>query len=132
MRIKLKQISKSCNVISTDELIKNWNAKMEYKKPTVVILAAAKVGGILANSTYPADFILKNLKIQNNVIEASWKNNVRRLLFLGSSCIYPKLSNQPIKEEELLKSSLEKTNQWYALAKISGIKLCQALRKQYG
>ena len=97
-----------------------------------IYIAAAKVGGIHANSHYPVDFILDNLKIQNNVIEASWKNNVRRLLFLGSSCIYPKLSNQPIKEEELLKSSLEKTNQWYALAKISGIKLCQALRKQYG
>ncbi len=107
----------------------NW---FKENKPDIVILAAAKVGGIMANSTYPADFILNNLKIQNNVIESAWKNNTKRLLFLGSSCIYPKYSNQPIKEEELLKSSLENTNEWYALAKICGIKLCQALRKQYG
>ena len=107
----------------------DWFSK---NKPNLVILAAAKVGGIYSNSSYPVDFLLDNLKIQNNVIEASWKNNVRRLLFLGSSCIYPKLSPQPIREEELLKSSLEKTNESYALAKISGIKLCQALRKQYG
>ena len=76
--------------------------------------------------------MLENLKIQNNVIESAWKNDSKRLLFLGSSCIYPKFSNQPIKEEEFLKGSLEKTNEWYALAKISGIKICQALRKQYG
>ena len=107
----------------------DWFSK---NKPNLVILAAAKVGGIYSNSSYPVDFLLDNLKIQNNVIEASWKNNVRRFLFLGSSCIYPKLSQQPIREEELLKSSLEKTNESYALAKISGIKLCQALRKQYG
>ena len=106
----------------------NW---FKENKPDIVILAAAKVGGIFANSTYPADFILNNLKIQNNVIESAWKNNTKRLLFLGSSCIYPKYSNQPIREEELLKSSLENTNEWYALAKICGIKLCQALRKQY-
>ena len=97
-----------------------------------MILAAAKVGGIYANDKYPLDFLLENLKIQNNVIENAWKNEAKRLLFLGSSCIYPKFSKQPIKEEELLKSSLEKTNEWYALAKISGIKICQALRKQYG
>ena len=77
-----------------------------------------------------ADFLLGNLKIQNNVIESSWKNNVRRFLFLGSSCIYPKFSSQPIREECLLESSLEQTNQWYAIAKISGLKLCEALRKQ--
>ena len=99
--------------------------------PEVVIIAAAKVGGIYANSTYPADFILENLKIQINLIETAWKFGVKRLAFLGSSCIYPKFSKQPIIEEELLTSSLEPTNEWYAIAKISGIKLCEALRKQY-
>ena len=103
----------------------------EYK-PDVVILCAAKVGGIHANNSCPADFILENLKIQINVIEASWKFNVKKFLFLGSSCIYPKFANQPIIEEELLKGALEPTNQWYAIAKISGIKLCEALKKQYG
>ncbi len=107
----------------------NWFKK---NKPDIVILAAAKVGGIHANNSYPVEFLLDNLKIQNNVIEGAWKNQVRRLLFLGSSCIYPKDSIQPIKEDELLRNPLEKTNEWYALAKISGIKLCQALRKQYG
>ena len=105
---------------------------MRKEKPNVVILAAAKVGGIMANYKFPADFILRNLKIQTNVIESSWKNNVKRFLFLGSSCIYPKLSEQPIKEEYLLRGDLEKTNEYYALAKIAGIKLCQALNKQYG
>ncbi|ABV51044.1 Nucleoside-diphosphate-sugar epimerase [Prochlorococcus marinus str. MIT 9215] len=99
--------------------------------PEVVIIAAAKVGGIYANSTYPADFILENLKIQINLIETAWKFGVKRLAFLGSSCIYPKFSKQPIMEEQLLTSSLEPTNEWYAIAKISGIKLCEALRKQY-
>ncbi len=100
-------------------------------KPSVTILAAAKVGGILANKTYPKNFLLDNLQIQNNVIEASWKFGVRRLLFLGSSCIYPKFCDQPIKEEYLLSGNLEKTNECYAIAKIAGIKLCQALREQY-
>ena len=101
-------------------------------KPDVVVLAAAKVGGIHANNTYPADFLLDNLKIEINVIETAWRSGVRRLLFLGSSCIYPKFAEQPIREESLLEGSLEPTNEWYALAKISGIKLCQALRKQHG
>ena len=101
-------------------------------KPTVVILAAAKVGGIKANSIYPADFLLQNLKIQNNVIETAWQSGVRRLLFLGSSCIYPKFADQPIKEEALLTGALEPTNEWYAIAKIAGIKLCNALRDQHG
>ena len=105
---------------------------MFKEKPNIVILAAAKVGGIMANYKLPADFILRNLKIQTNLIECSWKNNVKRFLFLGSSCIYPKFSKQPIKEEYLLNGDLEKTNEYYALAKISGIKLCQALNKQYG
>ena len=105
---------------------------MYQEKPNIVVLAAAKVGGIMANSQYPADFILRNLKIQTNLIESSWRNNVRRFLFLGSSCIYPKFSEQPIKEEYLLKGYLEETNEYYALAKIAGIKLCQALHKQHG
>ena len=101
-------------------------------KPDVVILAAAKVGGIHANATYPADFLLDNLKIQNHVIETAWRSGVRRLLFLGSSCIYPKFAEQPITEEALLTGSLEPTNEWYAIAKIAGIKLCEALRQQHG
>ena len=102
------------------------------KRPQIVYLAAAKVGGIYANNTYPADFILDNLKIQNNVIEAAWRHGVQKLLFLGSSCIYPKMAPQPIKEEYLLTSSLEPTNEPYAIAKIAGIKLCGALNRQYG
>ncbi|NBR44580.1 MAG: GDP-L-fucose synthase [Synechococcaceae bacterium WB5_2B_268] len=101
-------------------------------KPTVVVLAAARVGGILANNSYPADFLLDNLKIQNNVIETAWRSGVRRLLFLGSSCIYPKFAEQPIQEEALLTGALEATNEWYAIAKIAGIKLCAALRQQHG
>ena len=110
---------------------KRVNEWFQENKPRIVIIAAAKVGGILANKTYPVNFLLENLKIQNNLIEASWRNGVQRLLFLGSSCIYPKLSKQPIKEEYLLTSSLETTNQWYAIAKIAGLKLCEAYRKQY-
>ena len=102
------------------------------KKPSIVILAAAKVGGIYINSKQPADFLLENLKIQTNIIEAAWKSGVKRFLFLGSSCIYPKNSPQPINETSLLTSELEKTNECYAIAKISGLKLCQSLRTQYG
>ena len=109
-------------------ILEKW---FQLHKPTIVIIAAAKVGGIYANNNEPADFILENLKIQTNLIELSWKNNVKTLLFLGSSCIYPKLSKQPIKEEYLMTDSLEKTNEYYALAKIAGIKLCQALRVQH-
>ena len=111
------------------EAVKAWYAT---NKPDVVVLAAAKVGGIYANDTYPADFLLENLKIQTNVIEGAWKAGVRRLLFLGSSCIYPKFAEQPIREESLLTGALEPTNEWYAIAKITGIKLCESLRKQYG
>ena len=103
----------------------------EQKKPSVVVVAAAKVGGILANYESPADFILENLKIQTNIIETSWKFGIKRLLFLGSSCIYPKHAPQPITEEALMNGSLEKTNEFYATAKIAGIKLCESLRKQY-
>ena len=101
-------------------------------QPDVVVLAAAKVGGIHANNTYPVDFLLQNLKIQTHVIETAWQSGVRRLLFLGSSCIYPKFAEQPIKEESLLTGPLEPTNEWYAIAKIAGIKLCEALRQQHG
>jgi len=109
--------------------VQRWFAQYQ---PTVVVLAAAKVGGIQANSSYPVDFLLDNLKIQTNVIETAWRAGVRRLLFLGSSCIYPKLAEQPIREEALLTGPLEPTNEWYAIAKITGIKLCEALRRQHG
>ena len=103
----------------------------EYK-PDYVFLAAAKVGGIVANNTYRADFLYDNLMIQNNVIHASYKHSVTKLLFLGSSCIYPKFAEQPIKEEYLLTGTLEQTNEPYAIAKIAGLKLCEAYRSQYG
>ena len=104
----------------------------EENKPDYVFLAAAKVGGILANDTYRADFLYENLMIQNNVIHSSWKSGVKKLMFLGSSCIYPKLAPQPLKEEYLLTGVLEHTNEPYAIAKIAGIKLCDAFRAQYG
>jgi len=101
-------------------------------KPEFVFIAAAKVGGIYANDTQPAAFLFENLQIQNNLIHASWQTGSRKLLFLGSSCIYPKLAPQPLKEEYLLSGPLEPTNEWYAVAKIAGIKLCQACRRQHG
>jgi len=101
-------------------------------RPDIIILAAAKVGGILANETYPADFMSDNLLIQTNVIEAAHQTGADKLLFLGSSCIYPKFASQPIEEDALLTGALEPTNQWYAVAKIAGIKLCQAYRIQHG
>ncbi len=102
------------------------------EKPEYVYLAAAKVGGIHANNTYPAEFIRDNLAIQTNVIHSAWKHGVRKLCFLGSSCIYPKLAPQPLHEDSLLTGPLEPTNEWYAIAKIAGIKMCQAYRRQYG
>ncbi|MDX8391172.1 MAG: GDP-L-fucose synthase [Mariprofundaceae bacterium] len=102
------------------------------EKPEYVFLAAAKVGGIYANDTYPADFIRDNLQIQINVIDESYKNGVKRFLFLGSSCIYPKLAPQPMPESCMLTGALEPTNEWYAIAKIAGVKMCQAYHKQYG
>lgn len=102
------------------------------EKPEYVFLAAAKVGGIMANASYPADFIYENLMIECNIIHESWKNHVKKLLFLGSSCIYPKKATQPIKEESLLTGPLEPTNDAYAIAKIAGIKMCQAYNQQYG
>lgn len=108
------------------------NDFFEQEKPDYVFLAAAKVGGILANSTYPAEFIYDNLMIETNVIHAAYKNNVKKLLFLGSSCIYPKHAPQPMKEEYLLTGELEPTNEAYAIAKIAGIKLCKYYNQQYG
>jgi len=111
------------------------NATLEFfnsERPEYVFLAAAKVGGILANDTYPADFVRENLEIQNSVIDASYRGGVKRLLFLGSSCIYPKLAPQPIKEEYLLTGPLEPTNRAYAIAKIAGIEMCRSYNRQYG
>ncbi|NBW93484.1 MAG: GDP-L-fucose synthase [Bacteroidetes bacterium] len=104
----------------------------EAEKPDFVVVAAAKVGGILANDSYPADFLHTNLEIQSNVIHGAFEAGVGRLIFLGSTCIYPKLAPQPLKEEYLLTGPLEPTNQWYAIAKIAGVKLCEALRRQHG
>ena len=139
-RILLKRLSNSknsSNILCPNrkelDLLNYENVQKWFKenKPSIVIIAAAKVGGILANSTMPYEFLLENLKIQNNIIENSWKTGVKKILFLGSSCIYPKFSQQPIKEEYLLGSKLEETNQWYAIAKITGIKLCESLVNQY-
>lgn len=105
---------------------------LETHRPDVVFLSAAKVGGIYANDVYPAEFIYQNLMIASNIIHASYHAGVEKLLFLGSSCIYPKFAEQPIQESSLLTGALEPTNEWYAIAKIAGIKLCQAYRKQYG
>ncbi len=109
--------------------VENW---MQAQKPDAVIVCAARVGGILANDSYPADFIYDNLMIEANIIRAAHDIGVEKLLFLGSSCIYPKMAPQPMPEEALLTGALEPTNEWYAIAKIAGIKLCQAYRKQYG
>jgi GDP-L-fucose synthase len=109
--------------------VDNW---IREEKPDAIVLAAARVGGILANDTFPAEFLYDNLVIETNIIHAAHVSGVDRLVFLGSSCIYPKFAPQPIKEEALLTSPLEPTNEWYAIAKIAGIKLCQAYRRQYG
>jgi GDP-L-fucose synthase len=109
--------------------VERWMAEA---RPEAVFVAAARVGGVLANATYPADFIYDNLMIETNVIHAAWRLGVGKLLFLGSSCIYPRLAPQPIPEEALLDGPLEPTNQWYAIAKIAGIKLCEAYRQQHG
>ncbi|MCB4406921.1 GDP-L-fucose synthase [Synechococcus sp. MU1642] len=111
-----------------DASVHRW---ISEHKPDVVVLAAATVGGIEANRRRPADFLLENLRLETQVIEAAWRTGVRRLLFLGSSCIYPKFAEQPIREESLLTGALEPTNAWYAIAKIAGIKLCEALRLQH-
>ncbi|MFO1436377.1 MAG: GDP-L-fucose synthase [Gammaproteobacteria bacterium] len=111
------------------QTVRAWFAD---KKPEYVFVASAKVGGINANNSYPASFIYDNLAIQNNVIDSAYRYGVKKLLFLGSTCIYPKLAPQPLREESLLTGPLEPTNEWYAIAKIAGIKLCQAYRRQYG
>ncbi len=103
----------------------------DFEKPEVVIDAAAKVGGILANDSFPYHFLMENMQIQNNLIDGAFKSGIEKFIFLGSSCIYPKFAQQPLKEEYLLTNSLEPTNEWYAIAKISGVKACQAIRKQY-
>ena len=121
---------------SSGELdLRNQQSVNEFfaeEQPEVVILAAARVGGILANRDYPYTFLHDNLALQNNVIQAAHQNGVERLIFLGSSCIYPKFAEQPITEDSLLTGELESTNEWYAIAKIAGLKMCQALRRQYG
>jgi GDP-L-fucose synthase len=114
--------------LCNQDAVQTW---VSQKKPDAIFLAAATVGGIDANRSRPADFIYNNLIIETNVIHAAWKDNVEKLMFLGSSCIYPKLAPQPMREEDLLGGPLEPTNQWYAIAKISGIMLCQAFRKQH-
>jgi len=130
--------NEGCTVLTAvrSELdLKNQAAVQEWfevHKPDAVFLAAAKVGGIYANDTFPADFLYDNLMIEANIIKSAFDVNVQKLLFLGSSCIYPKLADQPIKETALLEGALEPTNEWYAIAKIAGIKLCQAYRKQHG
>jgi len=115
--------------LSRQDQVEAW---MRDNRPDAIFVAAAKVGGILANDTYPADFLYENLILEANIIHAAHKIGAEKLLFLGSSCIYPKLANQPIQEEALLTGPLEPTNEWYAVAKIAGIKLCQAYRRQFG
>ena len=115
--------------------LRNQQAVLDFykeEKPSVVIDAAAKVGGILANNDYPYDFLMQNMQIQNNLIDGALNSGIEKFIFLGSSCIYPKFAPQPLKEEYLLTDSLESTNEWYAIAKISGVKACQAIRNQYG
>ena len=130
--------SERCEVITAgrevvdlkrQDQVQAWMAK---EKPDAIFLAAAKVGGILANDSFPADFLYDNLMIEANIIEAAHREGVAKLLFLGSSCIYPKFAEQPIQEDSLLTGALEPTNEWYAVAKIAGIKLAQAYRKQHG
>lgn len=130
--------SENCEILSVgretvdltrQEQVENW---MAAARPHAVFVPAATVGGILANDSRPAEFIYENLMIESNIVHASWRTGVEKLLFLGSSCIYPKFAPQPLSEDALLTGPLEPTNQWYALAKIAGVKLCQAYRRQYG
>lgn len=129
--------SEGCEVITAGRDVMDLTKQAEVAawmaaaKPDAIVMAAAKVGGIHANNTYPADFLMQNLQIETNIVEAAHANDVQRFLFLGSSCIYPKLAPQPIPEDSLLTGPLEPTNEWYAIAKIAGIKMCQAYRTQY-
>lgn len=131
-------VSEACEVVTVgrDKVDLKRQAEveafMQEEKPDVVVMAAAKVGGILANDTYPADFLYDNLMIETNIVHAAFQNDVEKFLFLGSSCIYPQLAPQPIMEAALLTGPLEPTNEWYAIAKIAGIKLAQAYRRQHG
>ena len=122
-------VSRSELDLSNQQLVSDFYRK---EKPDVVINAAAKVGGILVNNNYPYDFLMQNMQIQNNLIDGALNSGVDKFIFLGSSCIYPKFASQPLREEYLLTDSLEPTNEWYAVAKISGVKACQAIRNQYG
>lgn len=115
--------------LRNQQAVQNFIAK---EKPEVIIDAAARVGGILANNDYPYQFIMENMQIQNNLIDSALQNNIEKFIFLGSSCIYPKLAPQPLKEDYLLTDTLEPTNEWYAIAKITGVKTCQAIRNQFG
>ena len=133
--LKCKGYSNLIGKTSTELDLRNQKAVNDFydqEKPEIVIDAAAKVGGILANNDYPYQFLMENLQIQNNLIDGAFQINVKKFIFLGSSCIYPKFAPQPLKEEYLLTDSLESTNEWYAVAKISGVKACQAIRNQYG
>ena len=130
--------AEGCEVLTADrasldlmnqQAVRDW---VKRERPQAMFLAAAKVGGILANASYPADFLYDNLMIEANIIEACFRNNIEKLCFLGSSCIYPKFATQPITEDQLLTGPLEPTNEWYAIAKIAGIKLAQAYRAQHG
>ena len=124
---------KNIIVKSKKELnLRNQKDVMDFfstERPEIIINAAARVGGILANNSYPYDFLMENMQIQNNLIDSALKFDVNKFIFLGSSCIYPKFSDQPIKENYLLTGSLEPTNEWYAIAKISGLKACEAIKK---
>ena len=124
----LGKSSKDLNLLNQDEVRDFFKSEL----PDVVIDCAARVGGILANDSFPYQFLMDNMQMQNNLIDESFKSGVKSFIFLGSSCIYPKFAKQPIKEEYLLTDSLEPTNKWYAIAKISGIKACEAIRNQYG
>jgi len=133
--LQAKGYTNLCGRTSSELDLRNQQAVDAFyseEKPDYVFIAAAKVGGILANNTYRAEFLYDNLSIQNNLIHFAWKHGVKKLLFLGSSCIYPKMAPQPLKEEYLLSGPLEQTNEPYAIAKIAGIKMCESYRRQYG
>jgi GDP-L-fucose synthase len=133
--LEFKGYSNLIGKTSSELDLRNQQAVDEFynlEKPEVVIDAAAKVGGILANNDYPYQFLMENMQIQNNLIDGAFKSGIEKFIFLGSSCIYPKFAPQPLKEEYLLTDSLEPTNEWYAIAKITGVKACQSIRKQFG
>lgn len=133
--LTLKGYTNLIGVSSTELDLRDQKAVFNYiatESPTIIIDAAARVGGILANMNSPYEFIMQNMQIQNNLIDSAFQSGVEKFIFLGSSCIYPKLASQPLKEEYLLTGALESTNEWYAIAKIAGVKACEAIRKQYG